>query len=34
MTEAEFVSILGPDWEVNKGKADWLSYSPGKVSTE
>ncbi|POR32370.1 Regulator of nonsense transcripts UPF3 [Tolypocladium paradoxum] len=34
MTEAEFVSILGPDWELNKGKVDWLSYSPGKVSTE
>ncbi|KND94047.1 Regulator of nonsense transcripts UPF3 [Tolypocladium ophioglossoides CBS 100239] len=34
MTEAEFVSILGLDWEVNKGKVDWLSYSPGRVSTD
>ncbi|GJN84721.1 hypothetical protein PLIIFM63780_008284 [Purpureocillium lilacinum] len=34
MTVAEFVAILGPDWEVNKGKVDWLSYSPGKVSTD
>lgn len=34
MTEAEFVSILGPDWELSKGKVDWLSYAPGKVSHE
>lgn len=34
MTEAEFVSALGPDWALNKGKVDWLSYCPGKVSIE
>lgn len=34
MTEQELVTILGPDWEVNRGKVDWSSYVPGKVSTE
>ncbi|UNI20255.1 hypothetical protein JDV02_006358 [Purpureocillium takamizusanense] len=34
MTMAECVAILGPDWELNKGKVDWLSYNPGKVSTD
>lgn len=34
MTQPEFVTILGSDWEVSKGKVDWLSYIPGKVSTE
>ncbi|KAM4060090.1 smg-4/UPF3 family protein [Hirsutella rhossiliensis] len=34
MTQAEFVSILGPDWELNKGKVDWFSYCPGKISTD
>ncbi|VUC35157.1 unnamed protein product [Clonostachys rosea] len=34
MTQEEFVTILGPDWEANKGKVDWLSYAPGKVSKD
>ncbi|PHH72388.1 hypothetical protein CDD80_4568 [Ophiocordyceps camponoti-rufipedis] len=34
MTEAEFVAILGSDWEVNKGKVDWFSFCPGKVSVD
>ncbi|CAH0031973.1 unnamed protein product [Clonostachys rhizophaga] len=34
MTQDEFVTILGPDWELNKGKVDWLSYAPGKVSKD
>ncbi|QPG97866.1 hypothetical protein C2857_006954 [Epichloe festucae Fl1] len=34
MTQPEFVTILGSDWEVSKGKVDWLSYIPGKVSTD
>ncbi|KAK2598007.1 hypothetical protein QQS21_005844 [Conoideocrella luteorostrata] len=34
MTQEECASILGPDWEVLKGKVDWFSYVPGKVSTE
>ena len=34
MTEAEFITILGPDWELSKGKVDWFSYAQGKVSKE
>jgi regulator of nonsense transcripts 3 len=34
MTEAEFLSILGAVWELGKGKVDWFSYRPGKVSTD
>ncbi|RDA88480.1 hypothetical protein CP532_6666 [Ophiocordyceps camponoti-leonardi (nom. inval.)] len=34
MTEAETVSILGTDWEVNKGKVDWFSFCSGKVSVD
>ncbi|KAG6212164.1 hypothetical protein E4U35_000089 [Claviceps purpurea] len=34
MTEQELVTILGPDWEVNRGKVDWSSYAPGKISTD
>lgn len=34
MTQPEFVTILGSDWEVSNGKVDWLSYIPGKVSAE
>ncbi|KAJ6439591.1 nonsense-mediated mRNA decay protein Upf3 [Purpureocillium lavendulum] len=34
MTDAEFVAILGSDWEANKGKVDWMSYNPGKISTD
>lgn len=28
------MSVLGPEWDVNMGKVDWLHYSPGKVSKE
>lgn len=34
MTEAEFWTILGEDWEAGKGKVDWSSYAEGKVSKE
>lgn len=34
MTRDEFVAILGPEWEVSKGKVDWFSYVTGKISTE
>jgi regulator of nonsense transcripts 3 len=34
MTKDEFVSILGPAWEVSKGKVDWFCYVAGKISTE
>jgi regulator of nonsense transcripts 3 len=34
MTYSEFSSILGSDWELGKGKVDWLSFAQGKISTE
>lgn len=34
MTRAEFVTILGTEWESGKGKVDWFSYAAGKISTE
>ncbi|KAF5012521.1 hypothetical protein FDECE_1420 [Fusarium decemcellulare] len=34
MTEPEFVSILGSDWDLGKGKVDWFSFAPGKISTD
>lgn len=34
MTQAEFVAVIGSDWDVGKGKVDWFSYAPGKISNE
>jgi hypothetical protein len=34
MTQEEFVSILGNAWELGKGRVDWFSFAPGKISTE
>ncbi|RGP67997.1 hypothetical protein FLONG3_8332 [Fusarium longipes] len=34
MTEAEFLSILGSEWEVGKGKVDWFCFAEGKISTD
>lgn len=34
MTEAECITILGEAWHVGKGKVDWFSFIPGKISTE
>lgn len=34
LTEAEFLSIIGEDWEVGKGKVDWFRYQPGKDSKD
>ncbi|RGP72131.1 hypothetical protein FSPOR_2976 [Fusarium sporotrichioides] len=34
MTEAEFASILGSEWEVGKGKVDWFCFAEGKISTD
>lgn len=34
MTQSEFSTILGSDWEAGKGKVDWLSFAAGKVSNE
>jgi regulator of nonsense transcripts 3 len=34
LTENEFVSILGEDWKLGKGKVDWMRYKAGKDSKE
>ncbi|RSL82823.1 hypothetical protein CEP52_016872 [Fusarium oligoseptatum] len=34
MTQDEFVSILGSAWELGKGRVDWFSFAPGKISTD
>ncbi|RSL39922.1 hypothetical protein CEP53_013720 [Fusarium sp. AF-6] len=34
MTQDEFVSILGNAWELGKGRVDWFSFAPGKISTD
>ncbi|KAM3431264.1 hypothetical protein NHJ13734_007368 [Beauveria thailandica] len=34
MTEAECVTILGDRWIVGKGKVDWSSFVPGKISAD
>jgi regulator of nonsense transcripts 3 len=32
LTEDEFKSALGEEWQVGKGRIDWLDFSPGKVT--
>ena len=32
LTLAEFEAILGEEWKVNRGKVDWFSFKPGKLS--
>ncbi|KAJ3499042.1 hypothetical protein NLG97_g657 [Lecanicillium saksenae] len=34
MTEDECLTILGETWALGKGKVDWFSYIPGKISTD
>ncbi|KAF5657904.1 hypothetical protein FHETE_10167 [Fusarium heterosporum] len=34
MTQAEFLSILGSEWELGKGRVDWFSFAGGKISTD
>ncbi|ATY59226.1 nonsense-mediated mRNA decay [Cordyceps militaris] len=34
MTEAECVAILSDAWTLGKGKVDWFSFIPGKISTD
>jgi regulator of nonsense transcripts 3 len=34
MTEEEFVTILGDEWRLGRGKVDWFAYWPGKVSQQ
>ena len=32
LTEGEFTTILGDEWQVGQGKVDWFCYEPGKDS--
>ncbi|KAE9380296.1 hypothetical protein N431DRAFT_395012 [Stipitochalara longipes BDJ] len=34
LTEAEFTSVLGDDWNIGQGKVDWFLYKPGKDSKD
>ncbi|KOS22021.1 Regulator of nonsense transcripts UPF3 [Escovopsis weberi] len=34
MTQDEFVSILGHEWETGNGKVDWFYYVRGKISND
>lgn len=34
LTEEEFRTLLGAEWNVGNGKVDWAIYKPGKVSKE
>jgi regulator of nonsense transcripts 3 len=34
MTAEEFLTILGDEWKVGKGKVAWFDYRNGKVSSE
>ncbi|KAL8695847.1 MAG: hypothetical protein Q9201_007935 [Fulgogasparrea decipioides] len=34
LTQGEFESTLGEDWQVGSGKVDWTAYKPGKVSKD
>lgn len=34
LTENEFVSVLGEEWKLGKGKVDWIRYKAGKDSKE
>jgi regulator of nonsense transcripts 3 len=34
LTEAEFTTILGDEWNLGQGKVDWFLYKPGKDSKE
>ena len=34
LTESEFWTTLGEEWQVGKGKVDWAAWKDGKVSKE
>jgi len=34
LTEAEFWTGLGEEWQVGKGKIDWAAFKDGKISKE
>lgn len=34
LTQEEFESYMGEQWQVHAGKVDWAVYKPGKTSKE
>jgi regulator of nonsense transcripts 3 len=34
LTEAEFWTALGEEWQVGRSKVDWAAFKEGKVSKE
>jgi regulator of nonsense transcripts 3 len=34
LTEAEFYTAFGEEWQVGKSKVDWIAFKEGKVSKE
>lgn len=34
LTEGEFWSSLGEEWQVGKAKVDWAAFKEGKISRE
>jgi len=34
LTQEEFESSMGEQWQVHAGKVDWAVYKPGKISKE
>jgi regulator of nonsense transcripts 3 len=34
LTQAEFRTILGEEWQLGSGKVDWFAYKDGKISKE
>jgi len=34
LTQDEFLSAVGEEWKLGKGKVDWMAFKPGKVTKE
>ncbi|RKF60788.1 putative nonsense-mediated mrna decay protein [Erysiphe neolycopersici] len=34
LSREEFISTLGPEWEVGQGRVDWAAFKPGKISKD
>lgn len=34
LTEGEFATVLGGEWDIGLGRVDWKVYKPGKNSKE
>lgn len=34
LSREEFISTLGPEWDVGQGRVDWAAFKPGKISKD